>query len=74
MAERTRRDTGHNTVWRCEANACHMVADIYDREAAMAYRDLLNVIASTELPRVRFEVVEGAGFWKDRLAFGHTQP
>jgi len=42
-----------------------MVADIYDREAVAAYRDLLNVLSAGERPEVRFEVVFDAGFWKD---------
>ncbi len=63
MAERTERETGHNTIWRCDEDVCRMVADIYDREAALNYRDLLNVLSAGQLPEVRFEVVENAGFW-----------
>lgn len=64
MAEQKPGETKHNTIWRCDAAACRLVADIYDREAARQYRDLLNVMAAEAEPGVRFEVVPGAGFWK----------
>ena len=63
MAERTEREIGHSTIWRCDEDVCRMVADIYDREAALNYRDLLIVLSAGHLPEVRFEVVENAGFW-----------
>ena len=70
MAEQTGRETGHNTVWRCDGEACRMVADIYDAEAAVHYGKLLNVMAAGAEPEVRFEVVQNAGFWKGCQALG----
>lgn len=66
MAKQTVQETGHNTVWRCDDEACRMVADIYDTEAAIHYGKLLNVMAAGEVLEVRFEVVENTGFWKGR--------